>query len=537
MRPPRSNPLLLSFSLADPLHSRRRASRLRTISLSPSPSPSLPTLQQPMEAFGFDALKETFSVDVAAAEARPLNVPLATPLNIAPSRLEDVANVAVRVELSSGAVGWGEAPALPSVTAEDQPAALAAIARACVARTATLGAVRAELSSGAVGWGEALVLPSVTAEDQPAALAAIARACVVRTATLGAVRAELSSGAVGWGEARSSPPSPPRTTLQRRRRLGRGPVLPSVTAEEQPAALAAIAHACVARTATLGAVRAELSSGAVGWGEAPVLPSVTAEEQPAALAAIAHACAARTAPLGAVLQDVADALPGHTFTSYIPIVTPNEAAQLAAKYRGQGFQTLKLKVGKNLNSDIEVLKAIWLVHPDCSFILDANEGYTANHAIEVLNRLNEMGVTPVLFEQPVHRDDWEGLHDVSIAAMEKYRVAVAADESCRGLLDARKIIHGNLAHVINIKPEKLGVLGALEVIDAARKAGIALMIGGMVETRIAMGFAGHLATGLDCFSFWTCLQFKNARGHGGFLHLDNNNGWVCHSSLMNRHFR
>ncbi|KAG0532622.1 hypothetical protein BDA96_04G123300 [Sorghum bicolor] len=37
-------------------------------------------------------------------------------------------------------------------------------------------------------------------------------------------------------------------------------------------------------------------------------------------------------------------------------------------------------------------------------ILDANEGYTANQAIEVLDRLNEMGVTPVLFEQPVHRN-------------------------------------------------------------------------------------------------------------------------------------
>ncbi|XP_047057832.1 L-Ala-D/L-amino acid epimerase-like [Lolium rigidum] len=334
------------------------------------------------------------------------------------------------------------------------------------------------------------------------------------------------------------------------------------------------------------AVRVELSSGAVGWGEAPVLPSVAAEDQPAALAAVARACAllaaAPAAPLGAVLRDVADALPGHAFASAragvemavidavansiriplwrlfggasnsvttditIPIVTPNEAAQLAAKYRGQGFETLKLKVGKNLNSDIEVLKAIRLVHPDCSFILDANEGYTANQAVEVLDRLNEMGVTPVLFEQPVHRDDWEGLRDVSVAAMERYRVAVAADESCRSLLDAQKIIHGNLAHVINIKLAKMGVLGALEVIDAARKAGIALMIGGMVETRIAMGFAGHLAAGLGCFSFidldtplllsedpvyggyeasGPLYKFTNARGHGGFLHLDNNNGW------------
>ncbi|XP_020594344.1 L-Ala-D/L-amino acid epimerase-like, partial [Phalaenopsis equestris] len=72
----------------------------------------------------------------------------------------------------------------------------------------------------------------------------------------------------------------------------------------------------------------------------------------------------------------------------IPIVAPNEAAKLAAKYKERGFSTLKLKVGKNLSSDVEVLKAIRIVHPDCSFILDANEGYTANEAIEVLEKLN-----------------------------------------------------------------------------------------------------------------------------------------------------
>jgi L-alanine-DL-glutamate epimerase-like enolase superfamily enzyme len=115
-----------------------------------------------------------------------------------------------------------------------------------------------------------------------------------------------------------------------------------------------------------------------------------------------------------------------------------------------------------------------------------------------------MGMTTVLLEQPVHRDNWEGLRDVSVVAMDKYKVAVAADESCRSLVDAQKIIDGNLAHVINIKLAKLGVLGGLEVIDAARKANVALMIGGMVETRIAMGFAGHLASGLGCFRFVSC---------------------------------
>lgn len=111
----------------------------------------------------------------------------------------------------------------------------------------------------------------------------------------------------------------------------------------------------------------------------------------------------------------------------------------------------------------------------------------------------EMGVTPVLFEQPVHRDDWEGLGHVSTVARHKYGVSVAADESCRSLVDVKKILEGNLANVINIKLAKVGVLGALEIIEAARAAGLNLMIGGMVETRLAMGFAGHLAAGLGCF--------------------------------------
>ncbi|KAF6158129.1 hypothetical protein GIB67_014923, partial [Kingdonia uniflora] len=185
----------------------------------------------------------------------------------------------------------------------------------------------------------------------------------------------------------------------------------------------------------------------------------------------------------------------------IPIVSPAEAANLALKYYKEGFSTLKLKVGKNLDSDIEVLKAIRKVHPDCSFILDANKGYTADKAIEVIEKLHEMGVAPILFEQPVHRDDWEGLWRVTHVAKSKYGIYVAADESCHSLVDVEKIIKENLADVFNIKLAKVGVLGDLEIIEVVRESGLNLMIGDMVETRLAMSFAGHLAIGLGCFKF------------------------------------
>lgn len=78
---------------------------------------------------------------------------------------------------------------------------------------------------------------------------------------------------------------------------------------------------------------------------------------------------------------------------------------------------------------------------------------------------------------------------------------MAADESCRSLSDVMRIINGDLANVINIKLAKLGVVESLNIIKVARESGLSLMIGGMVETRLAMGFAGHLAAGLGCFKY------------------------------------
>ncbi|KAM7475345.1 hypothetical protein LguiB_022588 [Lonicera macranthoides] len=373
--------------------------------------------------FGFKDLMETFMVNVHRAEGRALNVPLIAPFTIASSRLEKVENVGVRVELSNGCVGWGEAPILPFVTAEDQPTAVAKATEAC------------EYLKRSPGM------------------------------TLGSVLGEIGG-------------------------ILRGHEFASVRAGVEMALIDSVANS-------------------VGI------------------------------PLWRLFGGVSNTI---TTDITIPIVSSAEAFELASKYRKQGFKTLKLKVGKNLNTDIEVLRAIRMAHSDCLFILDANEGYTSTEAIHVLEKLHEMEVTPVLFEQPVHRDDWEGLGLVTKIAKDKYGVSVAADESCRGLADVRKIAKENLADVINIKLAKVGVLGALDIIEFARLSGLGLMIGGMVETKLAMGFAGHLAAGLGCFKFvdldtplllsedpvlegyevsGPVYKFTNARGHGGFLHWDN----------------
>jgi L-alanine-DL-glutamate epimerase-like enolase superfamily enzyme len=282
-------------------------------------------------------------------------------------------------------------------------------------------------------------------------------------------------------------------------------------------------------------VRVRLHSGAEGWGEIPSLHPVTTEDQPTALTAVREIApqltghnAAAWSPLAANLATalptlaatragiemaILDALTtdwgiplyqffggasDHLTTDItIPICPPDEARTLAATYSKQGFNVIKTKVGLDLHDDVSRLAAIRDAHPTCALVLDSNEGYTADEALAFLAALRSQGIEPALFEQPVAREDWDGLGRVT----REGSVPVAADESCRSPQDALLIAQGNLATVLNIKLVKCGVVGALEIAAIARAAGLGLMIGGMVETRIAMGFAAHFAAGLGGFDW------------------------------------
>jgi len=289
-------------------------------------------------------------------------------------------------------------------------------------------------------------------------------------------------------------------------------------------------------------LRIELEDGSVGWGETPILRAVTAEDQPTALAKALQVCSllklTPTMSCRKVLEKICDLLPGHEFASVragyemavldavahsanmplwrlfgghsdtvltditIPITSAEEAGLLASEYASRGFNMIKTKVGgRDLKDDIKMLRAIRSSHPTCSLILDANGGYNANESLDVLKQLHELGLTPALFEQPVPRDDWIGLGHVTCEAHDKFGVLIAADESCRSIDDVTRIINGGLADVVNIKLSKIGVLASLEVATMVQQAGLGLMIGGMVETRLAMGFAAHMAAGLGLFRF------------------------------------
>ncbi|MFO7671421.1 MAG: dipeptide epimerase [Bacteroidales bacterium] len=181
----------------------------------------------------------------------------------------------------------------------------------------------------------------------------------------------------------------------------------------------------------------------------------------------------------------------------VDIVTPEVARINAAKLAAKGYNVLKTKVGKNFSADLERILAIKEGAPHCGITLDANQGYSPSEAVHFLEVLRENNIRPLLFEQPVAMQDLQGMKFVK----DHTSVPVGADESVFTSADAINIVRSGCADVINIKLMKSGIVEALDIAAIARSAGIKLMIGCMLETRLALGCAVHFAAGLGGFHF------------------------------------
>ncbi len=179
----------------------------------------------------------------------------------------------------------------------------------------------------------------------------------------------------------------------------------------------------------------------------------------------------------------------------IPIADLERTVALARGWYRQGFRLFKTKVGSEVEQDIRRLETLQRSLTDIAFVVDANQGFTREQCRFFVKAVQRFGATVVLLEQPLPREDLEGL----AALRRDLGVSVAADESVRSLEDARAIVQKGAADYLNIKIMKSGLLGALEIATFARAAGLRLMIGGMVETRVAMGCSFALVLGLGGF--------------------------------------
>ncbi len=278
-----------------------------------------------------------------------------------------------------------------------------------------------------------------------------------------------------------------------------------------------------------------LEDGSVGYGECAPFPPSTGESQETALAA-AIGCAAliegrdaanwralsklihgvyfsqHTAIAGMEMA-LLDALtrsygiPLYVFfggagsaveTDYsIPMVTPERGYELAREVVERGITTIKVKVGGDLRYDVARVEAIREGAPGLGLTLDANQGYTPGEALLCLEALDDRDIRPLMMEQPVHKDDFDGLRYVT----QHTSVPIAADESTSNAASVARLIKMEACNVVNIKLMKCGFVEALDIAAVCRANHVELMIGAMIESRLAISAAAHFVAGLGGFRY------------------------------------
>lgn len=175
----------------------------------------------------------------------------------------------------------------------------------------------------------------------------------------------------------------------------------------------------------------------------------------------------------------------------ISVKAPEEMAKDAAEAVARGYDTLKIKVGADPSLDVARLCAVRAaVGPAVRLRIDANQAWRPRQAVRILNEMQAKGLDLELVEQPVPAWDLDGLAFVTRSS----DVPVLADESVFSPEDALKILNRHAADMINIKLMKCGGLtGALRIVSACGIYGVECMLGCMLEAKISVNAAVHLA--------------------------------------------
>lgn len=165
---------------------------------------------------------------------------------------------------------------------------------------------------------------------------------------------------------------------------------------------------------------------------------------------------------------------------------------------------LKIKLGKKPEDDIRRMQLISeAVGPDVKLRLDANQGWDYECAVMALTAMDDLNIQ--FCEQPMPKR----LDDKMATLRRISKIPIMADESVFDHYDAERLVRHKSCDYINIKLSKAGgIQEALKIHDVCAHAEIPNMLGGMLESRLALSANVHLALACPNIQFYdldTCL--------------------------------
>lgn len=169
--------------------------------------------------------------------------------------------------------------------------------------------------------------------------------------------------------------------------------------------------------------------------------------------------------------------------------------ELAREIVSRGFDRIKLKVGREPQVDIEVVRKVSERLPlGVKLRLDANGGWDRLGAVQALKAMARAQCPIELVEQPVAREDFHGLRFVR----HQSEFPIAADESVQTIEDAIGLLDDDCVDILNLKLMKSGgIFPTLAIASLAKARGCRLMIGGMVGESL-LGVQAAAAVAAAC---------------------------------------
>lgn len=158
---------------------------------------------------------------------------------------------------------------------------------------------------------------------------------------------------------------------------------------------------------------------------------------------------------------------------WVGIDTPENMAAGARRWRDKGYQSLKIKLSGDPETDIERVHAVCdSVGDDVDVRADANTAYDVDTAIEVAQELEAYPLEHL--EQPVSMDNINDLAAVTKATS----TPIMADESITSVRDVYNILCCNAADRIKIKILRIGgVLRTWQALDITAAANVPCVVG------------------------------------------------------------
>lgn len=274
------------------------------------------------------------------------------------------------------------------------------------------------------------------------------------------------------------------------------------------------------------------AEGRCGWGECLIVPGYT-DETVAASWAAALEISQRLVGLtkdaaNTIIGSYAARFPGICSTAYaaldmldenspfrissdarVPLLAPcqaHDSTQIKDEVDqliGEGFQTLKVKVGYRWQEDLDRLSIIQeCIAGRATLRLDANRGFGCADGQDFARRLNPTGIE--LFEQPCAADDWNANAAVALVST----VGVMLDESIYALSDIERAAAIPNIRFIKLKLKKVGSASQLSHgLERITELGMTPVLGDGVSMEIGCWMESCIAA----------KQISNAGEMNGFL--------------------